>query len=114
MILAGVEAARDKHELRSEGLGHGHDDRAKGGQVLGIAHGRIQLAVERYVDILAETGVLAALVDGARARKEVAIVVSMHGHVENARIGVGHLLRAVAVMHVPVYDGYSLQAKVLL
>jgi hypothetical protein len=112
-MIAGVEATRDEHELRAKGLGDRHDYRAKCGQVLGVAHRRLELAVEGYVDVLAKTGVLAALVDGARARKKVTIVVSVQGHVEYARIVVGHLLGAVAVVHVPIHDSYALQAQIL-
>ena len=78
-------------------------DAPEGGQVLGVRHRRLQASVERDVDVCAECLAGAALVGRARAREEVALVVAVQRHVEDARVVVGHLLGAVAMVHVPVH-----------
>ncbi len=75
-------------------------------KALGV-HGVAAARRERHVDRVAGALALADLVDVARARVERVLV---RRHVEHVRVAQEHLLRAVAVVHVPVDHGDALEA----
>jgi len=114
VLLSAVEAARNKHNLRLESPCDRHHNTPERRQILRVAHGRAQVPIERNVNIPAQACLAAALVHGASAREEVAVVVSMHRDVQDIRVVVGHLLGAIAVVHVPVHNQNPLQQQVLL
>lgn len=99
-----VEAGRDEHEVRRELAGDRHHDGPERGQVLGVAERRRHAARPRDVHVEAQPGARPALRGAAGAREEVAVVVPVDREVEHAAVLVEHLLRAVAVVHVPVDD----------
>ena len=62
------------------------------GQVLCVSHGRLESAGPRNIDVETDAGPDAALDRTSGARIEVAVVVSVQGHVEDGGVVVEDLL----------------------
>ncbi len=92
-----VEARRDQDEVRREETRDRQQHAVEGGEVLGVAHA----AAPRHVDGEAAAGAAADLRERPRARVERRLV---RREVEDRRVLPEGVLRAVAVVEVPVDD----------
>ena len=100
----GVEAGRDQHELRLELPADGRDHVLEQRQKIGVPQARRH----RQVDGEARSTAPPRILRGARARV-VGILVSRD--VQHARVVIETVLRAVAVMQVPIHDQDTAQAE---
>ena len=100
----GVESSRDQHPGGRERLDHGRDDLVEGGQrhVAGGAGGSGKFTVSP--DVLDTAGLVGPA--GAGVRGEL-----VGRHEQHARVVPEHVLRAVAVVDVPVDDEHPLAAR---
>ena len=76
----------------------------EGSKVLSVTHRRVQTSTKSDVDIVPLTRVSTALCGCACTRKEVAVVMTMDGEVQNMRIFIKHLLCSVTMVNIPIYD----------
>ena len=98
-----VEAGRDHHELGRKLAADRQHERVEGGEVLGVAH---PLVRPRHVERVPGAGAAAHLARRAGAREE-ALAEPMQRHKQHRRVVVEDLLRAVAVVDVPVDDEHA-------
>lgn len=81
-------------------LSNRHNNRSESSKVFGVAERWIRSGRPGDVDIETETSAGAALGDRTRTREEVPVVVAVDADVQNVRVLVKDLLRAVAVVDI--------------
>mmetsp|Transcript_22932 Transcript_22932/g.58556 ORF Transcript_22932/g.58556 Transcript_22932/m.58556 type:complete len:317 (-) Transcript_22932:697-1647(-) len=108
VALRGVKARRHNDEVGVELVRDGQQHVVQRADVVAVAHVG---AVPGNVDAVALPAPDAHLVHCARARVERAAVVAVDGHVHDRVVVLKDVLRAVAVVDVPVQDEHALRAR---
>ena len=102
-----IEAGRYDDEIRFVSLQRRDDDAVIDGLISANSRTRRQ----RHVDVEAGAGALSRLADVARIRGETVVLVHRYG--QGGRVFPERGLGAVAVMHVPVHYGDTVQLTLL-
>jgi hypothetical protein len=104
IVAVSIEPGRHQQQVGAVGIGNGLQQLVEDRRELGIAAS----LCERHVDGMARARTGADLVGAARARVER---VSVRAEVQHVAAVIERVLRAVAVVDVPVHDEHALVAQ---